>query len=166
MRCFMFPVGGKVKFSPARALWRFMLRCVVLFSSLLHPLTARAAPGCCPVLGDGRQWGSEAGGVGAMSLSGILPGLQLYCRRSCVSLGPVSYPSVPYGCLCSIWSDAGYLSCSTCDLQCLLKRIPSWEENNLKPFELVCVALHLGDRAGEIVSGPQVLILSLEGGKP
>lgn len=125
----------------------FIFHCVALSSSLLHPLTARAALGWAAV----GQWGRR-------SLSDTSPGLQLCCRRACVSLGPLDVfvvSEVVLGTWIAPLVSGG--------LQCFLKRIPSWGENNLKLFKLVVWPCTRGDRAGDKVSGPQVLLLSLGG---
>lgn len=84
-----------------------------LCGSVLFPAASPYCKGCSWLL----PWARGRVAVGQEELglchSGIWPGLQLCCRRACVSLGPVSYLSVFYGCLCSIWSDSGSLNCST-----------------------------------------------------
>lgn len=145
--CFMFPVGGKGEFSFLWAHWHLKFHSVSLSSSLPHPLTARAAHGWAAV----GQWGKR-------SLSHISPGLQLCCRRACVSLGPLNV-FVASEMVLGTWI-APLVSGG---LQCFLKRIPSWGDNNLKPFKLVVWPCTLGDRAGDILSGPQVLLYSLGG---
>lgn len=133
MMCFLFPVGGKVEFSFLCAHW-------CLYSTVwLCPL-----PCCIPLLPgllvDGQQWGRR-------SLSDISPGLQLWCRRACVSLGPLdvfTLSEVVLGTWIAPLVSGG--------LECFLKRIPSWwGENNLKLFKLVVWPCTLGDRAEDMV---------------
>lgn len=123
------------------------LYCVALSSSLLHPLSARAAHGWAAV----GHWGRR-------SFSGISPGLQLCCRTACVFLGPLDVFIES-----EVVLDTWIAPLVSGGLQCFLKRIPSWGDNNLKPFKLVVWPFTLGDRAGDMVSGPQVLLLSLGG---
>lgn len=123
--------------------------CIPLCGSVLFPAASPYCQGC--------SWVAAVGQWGRRGLSDISPGLQLCCRRACVSSG----------CLCSIWSGAGYLNCSTYvwyfAVFLILKRIPSWGDNNLKPFKLVVWPCTLWDRAGDMISGPQVLLSSLGG---
>lgn len=114
-------------------------------------------PCCIPflpgLLMNGQQWNRW----GRRSLSDISPGLQLCCRRACVSLGPLDVfmeSEVVLGTWIAPLVSGG--------LQCFLKRIPPWD-NNLKPFKLVVWPFTLEDRAWDMVSEPQVLLLSLGG---
>lgn len=119
-----------------------------------HPRTARAAPGAalrCWSCWDSRSSHSK---VSCQAEEPVFP------------LGLVPFLSVPYECLCSIESVAGYLRLTHCSvprvsdgLQCLLMRIISgrkWPE----AFQTGGMDLPQRNRAGEVLSGPQLLLLS------
>jgi len=124
-----------------------------LCGSVLFPAASPDCEGCSwllPCAGGRTAVGSEAGGLGATSLSGILPGLQLYCRRAVFPwvLCRICQSPTDVFVVSEVMLDAWIVPLVSADLQCLLKRIPFWEENSQKAFEGVVLPCTWGTGLG------------------